>query len=48
MSGVVTVLHLTRQKIGHGLEATVRMGWKTANIVIRIVGNKMIQEQKWI
>jgi hypothetical protein len=48
MTGIVAVFHLTCQEIGHGLEATMGMGWKTTDVIIGIIRHKMIQEQKGI
>jgi hypothetical protein len=42
------MLDLPGEKIGHGLEATVGVWRKATDIVVRIVGSKVIEHQKRI
>lgn len=42
------MVHSASEHIGHCLNSTVRMHRKSGKIVIRVVGSKMVEQQKWI
>src|SRR5579859_5648935 len=48
VSHTVAMGHGTRQNVGNGFDAAMRMPWKTRQIILRHIIAKIVQQQKRI
>jgi hypothetical protein len=45
---MIFMSHMAIKYVGHGLETSMRVRWKTCNVITGIIGRKFIEHQKRI
>jgi hypothetical protein len=46
VSGAVAMAHAARNHEGDGLEASVRVIWKTSDVILRVIAVKIVEHQE--